>query len=293
MLAKRRIVFLGSAALLSVATVYLTQQWLQGQLTQVAETARSEAAPAASARVLVAGKALPAGAILQAGDLRWQAWPADASTAGYLTSASTNPDQLTGSVVRADLVAGEPITTERVVKAGDRGLMAAVLRPGYRAMTINVSASTGVGGFLFPGDHVDLILSRSVGSADSQRHVSETVLTDVRVVGVDQRASNAKNEIIVPSTATIEVTPKQAEVVAVVSELGKLSLALRSLAAAPTAPIAPHNVTRTWDIEAVQAAAPRAAAPRTERAATARPAASPAVVTVVRGGQVDTTGAAR
>src|SRR5687767_5791818 len=83
--------------------------------------------------------------------------------------------------------AAEPLTTARVVQPGERGFLAAVLKPGYRAVTVNVSASTGVAGFVFPGDRVDLVLSRSAGE---KRFVSETVLTDLRVVGTDQRSSN-------------------------------------------------------------------------------------------------------
>jgi pilus assembly protein CpaB len=147
-----------------------------------------------------------------------------------------------------------------------------VLRPGYRAVTVNVSASTGVGGFVMPGDHVDLVLSRSIepnGAGTGQKRViGETVLSDVRVVGVDQRSYDGKKDVVVPQTATLEVTPKGAEVIAVVGELGKLSLSLRSLAASDT-PIAEQRlVTRTVDSEAI-------GAPRIARA-TPRPPGPPA-----------------
>jgi len=155
-----------------------------------------------------------------------------------------------------------------------------------RAITINVSASTGVAGFVIPGDHVDLLLSRLVDQGGgAKRFVSVTLLRDLRVVGMDQRANGEKKDAPVPQTATLEVTPKQAEMVSVAGELGKLSMSLRSLAPDPTAAPA---VGRTWDSEATGGAAP----PRPSSAnAQARPrprvaTPSAALVEVVRGSQV-------
>ncbi|WP_374472523.1 Flp pilus assembly protein CpaB [Phenylobacterium sp.] len=290
MLTARRLKVLSLALLMSGGTVVLTQQWLQGAVRQAAADARAEAtpaAPAAGARVLVAATALPAGTLLKPEQVRWQDWPADASTAGYLTQANATPEQLAGAVVRTSLDAGEPLTATRVAKPGDRSFMAAVLRPGYRAVTVNVTTSAAVAGFVQPGDHVDLILSRSLG--DGQPFVSETVLTDVRVLATDQRLAKGE-EVVVPQTATLEVTPKNAEVVAVVSELGKLSLSLRSLGDG-VATAEPRVVTRTSDREATQSAARPAAAP----VAPSRPAPAPRppapTVQVFRGSQSTTVGA--
>lgn len=286
MVSSRRLAYLGAAALLSVGAVYLTQQWLQGQLDRVSQAATSgqPAAPVA-AQVLVAARPLPAGTILKPADVRWQSWPAGAAD-GYLTNVASSPAQIAGAVARTDLAAGEPLTAQRVVQPGERGFLAAVLKPGRRAVTVNVSASTGVAGFIFPGDKVDLVLSREAGD---KRFVSETVLTDVRVVGIDQRTSNPNSEVLVPQTATLEVTPKQAEVVTMVTELGKLSLSLRSLATPADAGPADHAVTRTWDHEITRGSTPRAApaaapTPRSPRAAV------PAVE-VVRGSASSTEGA--
>lgn len=284
--------FLGAAALLSAGTVYMTQQWLQGQLDRAAQSAPAgQAAAPAAVQVLVASRPLPAGTILKPADVRWQQWPATASTSGYLTSATTSPAKMAGAVARADIVAGEPLTVQRVVQPGERGFLAAVLKPGYRAVTINVSASTGVAGFIFPGDRVDLVLSRQAGE---DRHVSETVLTDVRVVGIDQRSSNPKSEVLVPQTATLEVSPKQAEIVTLVSEMGKLSLSLRSLAQPGETGLPRHAVSRTWDHEATSGGIVRAAQAPSAAAPSARPArrsAAPAVE-VIRGSVSNTAGAA-
>jgi pilus assembly protein CpaB len=284
----RRLLFLGLAIVVSGASVFLTQQWLHGQLRRAAVTARAQAAAApTSARVLVARQALPAGTILKPQDLRWQAWPADGA-AGYLAAPAARPEQLAGAVVRSNLEAGEPLSAARVVQPGDRSFLAAVLRPGYRAITINVSASTGVAGFVLPGDHVDLILSRAVdgGGGGARRFASETLLRDIRVVAMDQRAANDKKEMVVPQTATLEVTPRQAETVLLAGELGKLALALRSLANGPDAPV-PADAGGVSDLQAsppIRVAGPPH--PRIPRA----PTAAAAAVRVVRGAQVAVSG---
>ena len=296
MFTANRVKLLGLALLLSGGTVVVTQQWLQGAVERAAQEARARApalAPATGKRVLVANAAVPAGTILTAEHLRWQAWPAEAPVTGYLTEANTQMAKVTGAVVRTSLAAGEPLSPDRIAFPGDRSFLAAVLRPGYRAVTVNVSASTGVGGFVLPGDHVDLVLSRTLEttSATQKRVVGETVLTDVRVLGVDQRSYDGKKDVVVPSTATLEVTPKGAEVIAVVTELGKLSLALRSLAQSDTPVIEARQITRTSDSEAVGSPRVVRAAARAP-AAPAAPAASPntARIEIVRGSQSLTVG---
>ncbi|MDB5474582.1 MAG: cpaB [Phenylobacterium sp.] len=294
MLSTRRLLLLGLALLLSAATVLVTQHWLQGQLRQAQLSARAKTAAPMTSRVLVAAQPLPAGTILKAAQLRWQAWPAEASTAGYYTGAATSPEQLAGAVVRTELTAGEPLSAARVVQPGDRSFLAAVLKPGYRGVTVNVSVSTGVAGFVFPGDRVDLILSRGFdgGAGGPRRFVSETVLSDVRVVGIDQRAANEKKDVVIPQSATLEVTPKQAEILTLVSELGKLSLSLRSLATPADGPSLPAAPTHTWDSDATQIAPPHLAAAAAHASRAPRPAAAPAVV-VIRGGQASGAGTAQ
>lgn len=294
MLTARRVKFLSLALLLSGGTVVLTQQWLHGAVEKATQEARARTgpvAPVSAKRVLVANAAVPAGTILKPEHMRWQAWPADASTAGYLTEGETQMAKVVGAVARSGLDAGAPLTAQGIAYPGDRSFLAAVLRPGYRAVTVNVTAATGVGGFVLPGDHVDLVLSRALdeGGSAAKRFVGETVLTDVRVVGMDQRSYDAKKDVVVPQTATLEVTPKGAEVVAVVAELGKLSLSLRSLAA-PEAPLdESRRVTRTSDHEATGAGAARA--PRAaRRPVTAAADPNMARVQIVRGAETLTVG---
>jgi pilus assembly protein CpaB len=289
LLSIRRLKFLSLALLMSGGTVVLTQQWMHQTVRKANLEAASKAqpAPAAAVQVAVAAAPLAAGTILKPGQVRWQAWPAGATTAGYMTQASTRLDQLNGAVVRTAVDAGEPLTAARVVQPADRGFLAAVLRPGYRAVTVNVTAATGVAGFVMPGDHVDLILSRALPAAGAERRfVSETVLQDVRVLAMDQRGGQAatgdpKKDVVVPQTATLEVTPKGAEIVAVTTQLGPLALALRSLAEPQTPAPLERTVTHTTDAEATGAPA-RAAAPP---ARAAPRAARPAAVEVVRGVQ--------
>jgi pilus assembly protein CpaB len=142
-----------------------------------------------------------------------------------------------GAVVRKRIATGEPITDGAVVKPGERGFLAAVLEPGMRAVSVPLTPTSSNSGLIFPGDRVDLILTQSLVESKSEgsvRRVSETVLSDIRIIamgaetGDDPQEGDANEKA---KTATLEVTPAQAEKVALLTELGKLSLSLRSLAA--------------------------------------------------------------
>lgn len=290
LIAARRPLFLGAALLTSGATALVAQHWLQSQVRHAQVSARAQTASAPATQVLVAAQPLPAGTILAPKQLRWQAWPAGAA-ASYFTSGAITAEQLKGAVVRTDLAPGEPLNAARVVQPGDRSFLAAVLKPGFRAITINVAANTGVAGFVVPGDHVDLILSRAVEAGGAgRRFVSETLLSDVRVVGMDQRASNEKKDVVAPQTATLEVTPKQAEAVALASDLGRLTLSLRSLADPAPGSAAPANGDWTWSPG--PSASPPVSPPHRERRA-GRGVAPAAGVVVVRGVEVSASGAAK
>jgi pilus assembly protein CpaB len=137
--------------------------------------------------------------------------------------------------VRNPITAGEPITQGSLVAPGDRGFLAAALGPGMRAVTIPVSARTGVAGFVFPGDHIDLVLTQTVKGTEQQPlKASETIIRNLRVLATDQSATQeqveGKTKVKAFSTVTVEVTPKIAEKIAVAQTIGTLSLSLRSLA---------------------------------------------------------------
>lgn len=230
-----RTLLLAVAALATAGlTAFMVQGWIANQRTLLLAQRPVEAPREQANQILVAKQDLPAGTFVKPEHLQWRAWPADGLDDSFVRKSKDGMDGFTGAVVRKGIVAGEPITAKRVVKAGERGFLAAVLSPGMRAVSVKVNAASGISGLVFPGDRVDVILSHKIKTQGTKnrtvRSASETVLTNVRVLAIGQTTDDQKNEPIVAKTATLEVSPKQAEVVAVVIQLGKLSLSLRSLA---------------------------------------------------------------
>ena len=147
--------------------------------------------------------------------------------------------KLLGTVVRFPITAGQPVTQGQLVKPGDRGFLAAALGPGMRAITVPVSAKTGVSGFIFPGDHVDLMLTQTVrgagGGGDEQSlKAAETILRNLRVLATDQKTDSevvdGKTVVVESHHVTLEVTPRIAEKISVAQTIGTLALSLRSIA---------------------------------------------------------------
>lgn len=141
-----------------------------------------------------------------------------------------------GSVVREPILAGEPIVERKIVRAGDSGYMAAYLEPGMRAMAIAVSTESAAGGFILPGDRVDVIVTVEFenNGTEGQRgpkYASEIVLQNVKVLAVDQSTRAADDQqAVVGATATLEVSPRDTETLALAKAAGTLSLVLRSYA---------------------------------------------------------------
>ncbi len=140
--------------------------------------------------------------------------------------------QFIGAVVRAPFIKGEPMIISKVVRSGDSGYMAVVLPAGMRAMAVPVKVETAAGGFILPGDRVDVILSKSIkGSNENNLFVTTTVLKNIKVLAIDQVTQPDKNSnTVVGATATLEITPTDAEVLALAKAEGDLSLTLRSYA---------------------------------------------------------------
>jgi len=189
-------------------------------------------------QVLVATRTLPVGTIIDAEAFRYQMWPEGLVQPAYYIRGrnGANPQDLIGTVVRSEITAGQPVTQGAIVRPGERGFLAAALGPGMRAVTVPVSATSGVAGFVFPGDRVDIVLTQEVrgGGDGPPLRASETIIRNVRVLATDQRL-NARDEAgnQVPqniSTVTLEATPRIAEMIAVAQSIGQLSLSLRSLA---------------------------------------------------------------
>src|SRR5580704_1128141 len=231
----RKIIFLSLALLIGVGTFIAfrsTQQPPPAPEVQVKTT-----------EILAAARDLPTGTILKESDMKWIPWAATAEGSKLYVKGTADMGGLIGAVLREGLRADEPFIVGRVVQPHEQGFLAAVLTPGFRAVSVTLTPSAEVAGFIFPGDRVDVILthafSRKDMSALTERHVSETVLADVRVLALDQKSDNQSVEPKVAQTATLEVTSKQAEKLALAADLvgspsggsrGTLSLALRSLA---------------------------------------------------------------
>lgn len=231
---KRKLMLLVGALIVAIGTAFAARSLFAGASTPQAEAA---AKMPMGPKVLVAQRALPVGTIITADSINFQAWPKDMVQDAYFVEGEADMQKLLGTVVRNPMTAGEPVTKGNLVAPGDRGFLAAALGPGMRAVTIPVSARTGVAGFVFPGDHIDLVLTQTVkGSGDSGMALkaSETILKNLRVLATDQSTEQemveGKTRVRTFSTVTLEVTPKIAEKIAVAQTIGTISLSLRSLA---------------------------------------------------------------
>ena len=186
--------------------------------------------------VLIAKADIPMGTAVAGQDLQWQAWPAASTGASFITK-NDRPgaiEELNGAITRAPFTAGEPIREGKLIKAnGAAGYLAAILPSGMRAVSTEISPETGAGGFILPNDRVDVILSKRPNNDSrqgSKNPVSETILTNVRVLAIDQAVEEKNGQrVVVGKTATLELAPRQAETLAQARQLGTLSLALRSL----------------------------------------------------------------
>jgi Flp pilus assembly protein CpaB len=222
--------------------------------------------------VLVATRMLPVGTIIQADSFRYQPWPKDLVENAYYIKGSADPASLAGTVVRADITAGQPLTQGSLVKPGDRGFLAAALGAGMRAVTVAVSNQTGVAGFVFPGDRVDLVLTQSVSGQGPELKASETFIRNVRVLATDQKVvpdedDKGNKKVAVAQSVTLEVTPRLAEKIAVAQTIGQLSLSLRS--------IADNNAELDRAIASGDVTLPKGADPKTTAAIMEQAAARP------------------
>ena len=233
---KKKLVLLVIALLVAAGTAIAARSMFSGASAPQASAATAVAVAPTGPKVLVAQRALPVGTIITADSISYQDWPKELVKDAYFIEGQADMQKLLGTVVRYPITAGQPITQGGLVAPGDRGFLAAALAPGMRAVTIPVSAKTGVGGFVFPGDRVDLVLTQQVTGNDGTAplRASETILRNLRVLATDQATDqdivDGKTVVKAVSTVTLEVTPRIAEKVAVAQELGTISLSLRSIA---------------------------------------------------------------
>ena len=224
----KRIIVLGLALVAASAAALLARSLIGGGTPKV----EAKAAPQiAMSEVLVANSNIQAGVALTPDLVKWQNWPTSAVDASFITHAGTPnlADALKDTVVRIPLYAGQPVATIAIVHGNAVGLMAASLQPGMRAVSIAINVDSGAGGFILPNDRVDLLLTTKTNDNPPKVRV-KTILGNVRVLAVDQTYAQDKNtKTVVGKTATLELTPSQAELVAAAQTTGTVSLSLRGL----------------------------------------------------------------
>ena len=231
----KKVALLVGALVIAVITAVMAKNMFTG--AGAPQAAAAQAVPTGP-KILVARKALPVGTIIDQESLAFQAWPKELVQNAYYQEGAPEADmtKLLGTVVRNPITAGQPITQGSLVGPNDRGFLAAALGPGMRAVTVPVSTTSGVAGFVFPGDRVDLVLTQEVtGGGDGPAlKVSETIVRNLRVLATDQRIDSKDEEgktvVKAFSMVTVEATPRLAEKIAVSQSLGTLSLSLRSIA---------------------------------------------------------------
>jgi pilus assembly protein CpaB len=230
----KKLALLVGALVIAVITAVMAKNMFAGAGAQQAAAQTVPLGP----KVLVAKKALPVGTIIDADSFTFQPWPKELMQSAYYVEAQPDgdPRKLLGTVVRYQITAGQPVTRGSLVGPQDRGFLAAALGPGMRAITVPVNASSSVAGFVFPGDHVDMVLTQTVsgGGEGPPLKVSETIIRNLRVLATDQRLTekndDGKTEVKTFSNVTLEVTPRIAEKIQVAQSIGALSLSLRSIA---------------------------------------------------------------
>lgn len=189
--------------------------------------------------VLIAKQDVTFGRRLTIEDLQWVQWPAETVNESFITS-DIRPgaiEELSGTVAQSPIFIGEPIQSRKLINTGDRSVMSALLAPGMRAVTTRISAASAAGGFIKPGDRVDIILTRELQDLSLARgsrqdySVSETIFENVRVMAIDQefQVGAAGRPTVLGSTATFELSQEDSEYLQEAVTQGDIALTLRSL----------------------------------------------------------------
>ena len=229
-----RLIVLGVALATAGAAGYMALS-LKSPTTIVQQNPDAPAAPQLELdKVLVASAQVGVGDPLD-GQVRWQAWPKEAITEGFIAE-SVEPgaiEALAGSVARLVIMPGEPVRRAKLI-GKDQSFMSSILPAGKRAVAVEIKADTSAGGFVLPNDFVDLIMTRrTTSSAGVESFVTETILKNIRVLAIDQtiREDEKTGKSVIGQTATLELTPQQSEIVTVAQQMAdRLALALRSTA---------------------------------------------------------------
>ncbi len=219
-----RIAILGVALVAGVGAFFL----MLGNKPEISPVQIVEPVREESVRVLVSTKDIQRGQRLTLEDTGWVSWPKKALQPTFITDEDSSArENLESAVARSLIVVGEPIVNAKVVRAGSSGLMAAILSPGMRAVTLRVSPETSSGGFILPGDKVDVFYS---AGRDGRDGGARTMFEDVRVLAVNTLYSeNTETAHIDGANVTLELSPLDAEAFISARGAGSLSLVLRSI----------------------------------------------------------------
>jgi pilus assembly protein CpaB len=232
------IVMIGFAVLFGLLAVFIAQSWLNSQAEMRMKSLEAQkTTPAATKTIVVAAKPLRYGNELNAESLREIPWSQDVVPKGAFNSIA---EVLSGGkrVVLTPIEANEPVLALKVTGAGQRATLSSLVEDGMKAVTIRVNDVEGVGGFVLPGDRVDVVLTRQT---DKDKASTEVVLQNTRVLAVDQSADTSSDKATVAKAVTLEVTTDQAQRVWLASSVGNLSLLLRK--AGETAAVSTKRIT--------------------------------------------------
>jgi len=247
------------------------------------QNAKVEIAPVAEQNyeILTASRAIEIGTLLRGEDVVWKSVPKTSIQPGVLIRNNVTEKDYLGGINRKAIALDQPLLAENIIKQSDRNFLSAVLKPGFRAVSVAVDAPQSVSGLLKPDDHVDVILIQTFAANEaslSHRVVGETVIRNVRIIAVDQSLNTTKEinsavssipaaaEYRIPKTVTLELTDRDAEKLMVASALGHFLLAVRPiLEVAEADPVASTKPVPVWASEVSTAievmAADRGAAP--------------------------------
>lgn len=231
------IVMIGFAVVFGLLAVFIAQVWLNNQASMQAMNYEANKKPQSTRTIVVAKEPLRFGTELSAAMLQEVPWPAESLPSGAFTAIK---DILSGGrrVVLSAIEANEPVLALKITGAGQRATLSALVKPGMKAVTIRVNDVEGVGGFVLPGDHVDVVLTRQI---DKGSATTDVVLQNTRVLAVDQSADERTFKATVAKSVTLEVDTVEAQKVWLASSVGSLSLLLRK--AGETAEVKTRKIT--------------------------------------------------
>lgn len=256
------------AVFLGLGAAVFAQNWMKGRIAAV-EAEKLNGVP-----VVIAVREIPFGEKITAGDLKVIGWPYGNVPEGVFSE----PTEVLGKVANQKILPGEPVLKSRAVQMGGGSSLAALIEPNMRAVTVRVNDVIGVGGFLLPGNRVDVLASRSL-EGSQKRVQTRTLLNNVKVLAVDQTALAEKDKPVVVRAVTLEVDPRQAERLVQATEEGTVQMALRN----------PDDSSVIEETETVAATPPVVVRPRTRsrvEVTQSPPPAEAPTVTVIRQTQV-------